>query len=303
MSKRLENAFRKFADYSSGEYKNLNGDHRHFSLLILKYKYRRNNITLVGTWHIGRDRGAKESIIKGIKSQAAAYFKETRPDNRILMVEGFSEGVPICRDTLKKSFDMGEPAGVTFLAKEKRAKVISPEPAMRDQIKRLSSLGFSRYQIILHYVVRRMPWEITSQDLNNHTITYIARLVKQSGYKIPNENYVLNHVIPKLNYEMTRLNGRSLFRLKGNLIFPNYSSDELYPLTDPTLPTVNPKKSILLNEIAYNVNNIRDKNIIKEIDKALISNKSPFAVYGRSHFARIKPAMDYLYGRPVKVVV
>jgi hypothetical protein len=306
MNKRFEAAFKLFADYNSDEYRKLNGTHKKFSLLVLNYRYRKSAITLIGTWHIEKTKGAKQEMIKGIKSQVLNYFMKTPRNKRILMVERSRYGSPFCGDTLEKSFDMGEPSGVTFLAKEKGAKVISPEPAMENQIKELSALGFTKYQIMLYYVVRELPSEIETQAVNDYEIMNIQRLAVLLGdrkAKKFEEDYIFNTIIPKLNAEMSKLKGKPLFKRRGNLIFSNYDSDELYPLTDPTLPAIHPEKAILTNEIAFNVSYIRDKNIIREIDKAIKSGKSPLAVYGRSHVARIKPALDYLYGKPIRVMV
>ena len=306
MNKRFEAAFKLFADYNGNEYKKLNGTHKKFSLLVLNYRYRKSTITLIGTWHIEKTNVAKQEIIKGIKSQVLNYFMKTPRNKRIIMVEGFSGLSPLCRDTLERSFDMGEPSGVTFLAKEKGAEVISPEPTMENQIKDLYALGFTKYQIMLHYVVRQLSWEVETQAVNANEIMNMQRLAVQLGdgkAKKFGEDYIFNTIIPKLNAEMSKLKGKPLFRRRGNLIFSNYDSDELDPLTDPALPTIHPEKAILTNEIAFYVSDIRNENIIHEIDKAIKSGKSPLAVYGRSHVARIKPALDYLYGKPIRVMV
>ncbi|MDE1873777.1 MAG: hypothetical protein KGI04_01505 [Candidatus Micrarchaeota archaeon] len=308
LSKRLENAFKRFAAYDSEEYLKLNGDHRKFSLLVLHYNYRQSTITLIGTWHLGQDREVERHrrITNAIKSRVLKYFGETPKNRRMLMVEGFTSGRPICSDTLEKSFDRGEPQGVTFLAKQRGAKVVSPEPPMSAQIRELSKRGFGKYQIILHYVVRQLPWEIVYKSVNSQEIGYMERLAEGSGgrrHGPRGAEYVLRRVIPRLNAEMKRIGGKPLFGLAGSLLVPNYSSDELRPLTDPSLQARSRKREAITNEIAYNVSDIRNRKIISEIDKEVRAGKSPLVVYGRSHFARMKPAFDYMYGKPLKVEV
>ncbi len=299
MGKRLENAFNLLSNYEGEEYRRLNGT-RKFSLLVLEYGTGKAGITLLGTRHIHRNRGNASKIKRSVTSLVLDYFKRTPKSKRLVMVEGFADGQPVCADTKEKSFDMGEPAGVVFLAKRTGTGVISPEPSMPEQMRYLLSLGFSREEAMLHYIVRQVPGDIEAEALNSRGISYIGRIAIVAGdmkaEKLGNE-YVINHVIPRLNRMMRKLKGKNLFRKKEGLIVSDFSPDQLYPLTNPTL------KLTKINKIAYNVSDIRDRSIISRIESSVKSGKSPLVVYGRSHIARIKPALDYLYGKPVKIKV
>lgn len=299
---KLEEAYQRLGNYEGKEYRELNGTPGSV-LLKLVYSSGSVKVTLIGSQHIDRNRERGSRIIKGIVSGFNSYLKRTPETRRLVMVEGFS-GDPTCLDTLEKSFESGEPVGVTFLARNAGIEVFSPEPTSRETVKELMAMGFGRHQILLHFVVRQTPQEMDSQRINQRVVPYaqyLAAVMSSKGDGSLRTTRFISDVIPELNRMMEKLYGKKLFRIKNHLIYSNFTREELWSATNPTLPIVAKERSTVLNEIGYRVNEMRDRRILAEIWRVTRSGKSPFVVYGRSHVARIKPALDYLYGKPIKV--
>lgn len=244
---------------------------------------------MLGTEHIGKGGNISE-IKEAIVSSFSDYLKHTPKFRRLAVVEGMGE--PICMDSEEASFAVGEPLGTTFIAKNAGVKVISPEPRMEEQIDYLMSKGFGKYQIMLHFIVRQMARAIDAHRINEQVFLYMQRLATlMAGKKNDvDENYLMTLTIPSLNAAMKRIRGKKLFKLKNRLIYSNFTSKELSLLVNPILKTTK------INEIAYCLTDFRDRKLMEEICKAVRAGKSPFIVYGISHVARLKPALDYLYG-------
>ena len=301
-SKKLEGAFRYLSSYDGKEYRALDGTPESFLLKII-YSSSSGGATFIGSQHIDRHRERSSRIIKGIVSSFNSYLKRTPIARRLVMVEGFS-GDPTCLDTLEKSFESGEPVGVTFLARNAGIEVFSPEPTSRETVKELMAMGFGKYQMLLYFVARQTPQEMDSQRINQRVVPYaqyLAAVMSSKGDGSLRTTRFISDVIPELNRMMEKLYGKKLFRIKNHLIYSNFAREELWSATNPTLPIVAKEKSTVLNEIAYRVNEMRDRHILAEIWRVTRSGKSPFVVYGRSHVARLKPALDHLYGKPIKV--
>lgn len=304
-TQKLQDAFKRIAEWDSKVYRELNGNRDSVSPLVVKYR----ECILVGSWHLHLVHDEKKwTLIKdAICSAFKAYLDETPEAKRLVMIEGMhnKKGSHDVENTpnfsnLESAMKWGEPMGVLFLSKEENVRVIYPEPDDTDSISYLVAKGFTRDEAILFFIARGLPG-IERQKAPSKLVSFVSYLLTGDRDSGTLDRTIVMDKLLRLSTLFEELYGKPLVRMEDGIVHSNITSDEVVDLINPTLPVVNPRNAKLLNYINLELDVLRNEAIIEDIAKATDEGLRPFVIYGRSHIAVIKPAIDYLYGEPLQL--
>jgi hypothetical protein len=273
--------------------------------IVLKYGFKGSFIFIMGVEH---SNDPNSNTVAKIKETVLGYIKETPKEKRLIIVEGFSEVKPLCKGTFEQSIiEGGESMGLTFLAKKSNSEVISPEPTDKYIADQLLKEGFLKEEIILFFFLRQSIDIIRrSENLRGQENKYLIQFTNhiKENLELPWLNAFdgtdtnLIQIIKEINSIAKIHIGKELFRVENNVVLTNLTYDEANNHFFAPYP---PKsdKIIITNKINSSQDHIREDRILREIYNAVKLNKSPLAVYGYSHVVKLKPALDYLYGKPL----
>jgi hypothetical protein len=303
---KVNEAFKRFAKYGSEEFLKFNGGK---SALPLVVKY--ENCTAVGIWHIQQleDEENKKLVRNSLYKIVSDYISETTKDKRLIMVEGLY-GKNVLQDgkinipfgDFDEAIKKGENIATLFLAKENGINAMSPELQVKESVRKLLLKGFTKDEILLFFIARQIPY-IDKDRLTeglNRTVSY---MISEFGpVKSPKPtNSEVSGIIKDLNALFEKTYNKPMFKEDHGVLYPNITMREVNTFYSPAIVVTKHQDAKLLNLIAYEMDILRNKKIIQELARATDKGLSPFIVYGRSHIAIIKPALDYMYGKPIKV--
>jgi hypothetical protein len=308
-SGKLSESFKKFTKYGSEEYHKFNdGNEKSILPLIVRYK----DCTAIGTWHLHliSDKKIYELVSKAIEKEFLDYIKVTPKEKRFVMVEGIIGGNVISKEGKVnpkmpfKDFDSavkgrGENIGVLYLAKEYEIRAISPEPTDRECIRYLLKSGFTKDEALLFHIARQI---FDKGKFNESMPQFVSHLIKESRYsnKEPTNEEIMN-IIKRQNALFEKLYGKPMIIMENGTMYSNLTAIEVNRFYSPAWVVDRPKEAKLLNHMNFDVDILRNKKIVEDLKTATDSGLHPFVIYGRSHIAIIKPALDYLYGEPIEV--
>lgn len=250
-----------------------------------RYRYRDQEIELIGPRHT-YDPNSSMAQLTFIYVQD--YISRVPKDRRLIIVEGFV-GDPTCESTLEKSVKLGgEPAGVTFLAKERGVLVISPEPHYKFEAAEFIKQGFKPEQVAVYYGLRLIPGS-QENNISREEAAVIALdragVTPRHDLKVKTDNIV--GALWTLNEIAKNELGHELVSKYNKL---NLSADQVHQLLTPNKSN----KASTVNHLAAASSRLRDIYLLKQIYQCLNEGKSPLVVYGASHTVKLKPAIEYL---------
>jgi hypothetical protein len=195
---------------------------------------------------------------------------------KIVVIEGVPTSIGInnleilksAENCSKKSnpdtFVCGEPLFLVLLAHAKGISFVGGEPDFIEISQQLISLGLNQQEILFFHVARNLFGMKRSGELtlSNLEIAYASQLKK---YAATQSNYTFDQFKAWYKQEL-----KKDFTWDG-LINPDYA-----PF----------KTGHKLNQIAFAIDEVRERNILKTIEQSLIDYKHVLVLYGSGHLFR-----------------
>jgi hypothetical protein len=215
-------------------------------------------------------RNAKDSQFLKLDKFWKQFLSETTDQPKIVIVEGgLSRRVKQERETFK----FGENGYISFKAKTHNIKVVSPEPPLKYEANLLAK-EYSKEEIEYYYFARIVYQWHTLPDPKPSLKLYLGRYlskdkksIKWPGFKFTIKNLEKIHV--------------SIFHKPINYLDFKFFNNLL-----------NPFKLIKVNRVGIKSDIIRDKHILKEIEKYWKKKYSIFIVYGSAHAIMQQPVLE-----------
>lgn len=302
---KIKEATKKFVSPNSEDYKRFNNKEKSVLPLKLNYELDGSNLTVVGTKHMHQLQGENRKNAEDAFEKAVLHYIDKTPkEKQLIIVEGFHVNIPQ-HITQENAWKEGEMMITAFLANENKVKIISPDrQTYQESIRNLKLKGFTKEEVCLFYMARQVPYmEDKYGNLDSALLPFVSMLAKESkliNTKEPTKEET-SKIIDRLNELFREIYSKPMIVKKKSVMHSNINSAEASKIMDPATPVTDPKNSKLLNNLSLGENKMRDAKIIEYIVDAKDSGASPFVIYGRSHIATIKPALDYIYGEPKSI--
>jgi hypothetical protein len=219
-----------------------------------------------------------------LKDPLYALIAKTMQDNspKIVVIEGVPSSLGVNHPDIIKSaeacaekstadtFSCGEPLYTALLAKSNNMSFIGGEPDFKEILSQLASFGLSQEDIAFFHVARNLygmkrAGELNADNVSSAFTSQLEKLKMQDGD--------LSLIQFKIWYK--------------NVLQKEFSLDSL---SNPDYAPF--KTGHKLNQIAYAIDEVREKNILKTIEQALKDYKQVMVVYGSGHLYRHQLVLD-----------
>lgn len=210
-----------------------------------------------------------------LESRWATFCAEVA--NPIALVEGYSDELPEDA-TVDKTASIvagGESQCMVYLARSSNVPVRSPEP---DKIWLATQLAdqFGKDKMALYYFVLQLSWWNRLTEVPDIRAR-VGGLLEYLQQTYPSEE--VDFSIEGMQELHTKIFGRPL---------DLYNHTHLNDITTPS------RTDFVTNLISRRSGELRDENILEEIENYWAGGYSPFAVYGGAHAVRLEPALRKL---------
>lgn len=201
------------------------------------------------------------------------FLSTTHPSKRLVFVEGGRRSfINNKARTIERD---GEAGLATFLAKQARIPVQSPEPSPKYERRGLEK-RFTKEEIELYYFARYVyQWNLYTKKPKFET--YIKEFLR--GEKVESGWKDFDFSLPNIEKVFMRELGRT-FNHKD----PRY----LYSIINPTYK----KGPTIVNDVSKASGEIRDTYIVSRIIKSWDKGTSLFVVYGSGHINTLKKLLE-----------
>lgn len=206
-----------------------------------------------------------------IKKEWNIFLSQSKAEQSVVLIEGGTRTIGASEaETLKRS---GEPGLATYLAKQAGIAIESPEPPRAYEVAEL--LKHFPKESILYYYFARAAHQWTRTDMERDFLTYVQRGVSDQAETLG----FTEDLLSTLSETHQKMFGTTL------------DLDDLEHFERASDPTTT---ASLSNQVARATSILRDRYILKEIEKKWQEGKSLFIIYGATHAVMQEPALRHL---------